>query len=105
MRTNVGSLRGVREFSNLFNSFYAFKGIPYAKPPTGNLRYRNPEPFPAWEGIRDARSHGNVCPFMSFGDEDCLFLNVYTQNLNKKFPVMFWIHGGAFIVSLNSKNR
>lgn len=89
--TKLGNLRGVRQFSSLFHSFYAFKGIPYAKPPLNELRFRNPEPITeTWEGIKDATSHGSTCPFMRLGNEDCLYLNVYTQKLNEKLPVMFW---------------
>ncbi|KAF9806144.1 hypothetical protein SFRURICE_016343, partial [Spodoptera frugiperda] len=81
----------------------------YAQPPRGSLRFRPPAPLEPWSGIRDALEEGAVCPhrFMLFdtykGDEDCLFLNVYTPALpdkmsgyNPKLAVMVWIHGGAF---------
>ncbi|XP_028159051.1 venom carboxylesterase-6 [Ostrinia furnacalis] len=81
----------------------------YAQPPRGALRFRAPAPLEPWSGVRDALEEGAVCPhrFMLFdtykGDEDCLFLNVYSPALpdkltgyNPKLAVMVWIHGGAF---------
>nr|QID41587.1 carboxylesterase CXE19 [Ostrinia furnacalis] len=85
--------------------YYAFKGIPYAKPPLGPLRFKAPEPPEAWSGIRDASQHGPVCPQynerldrIDEGSEDCLYLNVYSKNLTppRPLPVMVWIHGGSF---------
>lgn len=107
--TKSGQVRGRLEFSSLLRSFYAFKGIPYAEPPIGDLRFRNPVPHPGWEGIRDATAHGSSCPCSIIGmrsdEEDCLFLNVYAKQLNKTLPVMFWIHGGAFLVRLQMKSN
>lgn len=85
----------------------AFKGIPYAKPPTGALRWRPPAPAPGWQGVRDARSFGHAClqpPQSPTGlysggmvatSEDCLTLNVWAPAGARKLPVMVWIHGGA----------
>jgi hypothetical protein len=92
-----------------------FKGIPFGAPPVGNLRWREPQPVAKWDGIRDAKTWGNVCiqpnqpnrqpvnvtvdlpdsPKMS---EDCLYLNVWTQanRATDRRPVMLWIFGGAY---------
>ncbi|XP_049877694.1 venom carboxylesterase-6-like isoform X2 [Pectinophora gossypiella] len=111
--TELGALRGRRVVARTTaqTPYFSFKGIRYAQPPRGSLRFRPPAPLEPWSGIRDALEEGAVCPhrFMLFdtykGDEDCLFLNVYTPALpekitgfNPKQAVMVWIHGGAFAV-------
>ncbi len=87
----------------------AFKGIPYAVPPVGALRWKPPMAAAKWEGVRDATRYGDICmqimpnPDNGIGQlpasEDCLTLNVFTQDLahNGKRPVMVWIHGGGFV--------
>lgn len=99
-------MRGYEERYGLFQKFYAFKGIPYAEPPIGELRFKAPKPHGGWSGIRDAYRHGHHCPsngfliFLSGGNEDCLFLNIYTPNLdNEKRAVLVWVHGGAYLLS------
>jgi para-nitrobenzyl esterase len=110
--TNCGKLRGI-----VHNGISAFKGIPYAGPADGAGRFMPPsEPAP-WTGVRDALSYGaramqNDDAFALAPEviklfigaevqpmsENCLFLNVWTPALdNRKRPVMFWCHGGAFI--------
>ncbi|HJT87519.1 MAG TPA: carboxylesterase family protein, partial [Bryobacteraceae bacterium] len=77
-----------------------FKGIPYAAPPVGDLRWRAPKPAAHWEGIRQADQFSPVC--MQGGrqqvSEDCLYLNVWTgaKTAGEKRPVMFWIYGGGY---------
>lgn len=87
----------------------AWLGLPYAAPPTGDLRWKAPQAPSRWKGKRDATKFGAHCAQnqvfedMVFQDdgasEDCLFLNIYapaTAARKAKLPVMFWIHGGGF---------
>lgn len=93
-----------------------FKGIPFAKPPVGPLRWRMPESAEPWTGVRDATRFGRVCPqaptqlemvmgsTMGEQAEDCLYLNVWTPGCDgAKRPVMVWIHGGAFMIGAGSQ--
>lgn len=93
-----------------------FKGIPYAAPPVGKLRWRAPKALPEWEGILQATEFGSICPqpsglaAMSGGllpktDEDCLFLNVWTPALSadESLPVMVWIHGGGLFLGWSNQ--
>jgi para-nitrobenzyl esterase len=88
----------------------AFRGLPYAAPPVGAMRWRAPQPTAAWSGSRDASKVGNACPqkrglSLEGGgdpgtlDEDCLNLNVFTPRAEPgaRLPVMVWLHGGALI--------
>ena len=81
---------------------WVWKGIPYAKPPTGKLRWRAPQPPLPWHGTRDAAKFADRCPQFVFtdgktgGSEDCLYLNIWrpkTQDVH--LPVYVWIHGGG----------
>lgn len=83
------------------NHFYSFQGIPYAKPPLENLRFKAPEPPEKWRGILDATENGNECYAKNntySPSEDCLVINVFTKEIQTERlkPVMFWIHGGGF---------
>ncbi len=92
-----GEIEGV---SN--DGLHVFKGIPYAAPPIGELRWRAPQPVAKWSGVRKAMDYGHDAPQKLSGDqdEDCLFLNVWapeSRGANHDSPVMVWIHGGGFI--------
>ncbi len=99
-----GKLQGV---SN--DGVTAFKGIPYAAPPVGNLRWRPPQPPADWTGIRSAAQYGHDCMQLPFPSdaaplgtepaEDCLVLNVWAPQSRSghALPVMVWIHGGGFV--------
>jgi len=91
----------------------AFRGIPYAAPPMGALRWKAPQEHQPWEGVRDATKFGKSCPqlpgtilrYQLETDEDCLLLNVWTTQSNPeaKLPVMVWIHGGGLVQGSSSQ--
>jgi para-nitrobenzyl esterase len=75
-----------------------FKGIPFAAPPVGDLRWRAPKPAAHWDGVRKADQFGSICMQGTTGNEDCLYLNVWTgaKAASEKRPVMVWIYGGGY---------
>jgi para-nitrobenzyl esterase len=86
----------------------SFKGVPFAAPPVGDLRWRPPQPVAAWQGVRECNEYGPDCPQAPYPSlslfyspprkqsEDCLYLNVWTAaNDGEKRPVMVWIYGGG----------
>ncbi len=111
VETSGGWVEGVRD-----GEMCIFRGIPFAKPPVGPLRFRAPEPAEPWNGVRDASAFGPAAPQapvgldgipgMEVGEkrEDCLTLNVFTPAVDAgRRPVMVWIHGGAFINGSSSQ--
>jgi len=112
----VKTLSGVVEGKN-DGAVHAFLGIPYAQPPVGDLRWKQPLPAASWKGVRKATEfgahclQGNVFGDMTFrdagGSEDCLTLNVWVpaKPSSAKLPVMIWIYGGGFVAGSTSEGR
>ncbi|SDS35309.1 para-nitrobenzyl esterase [Halopseudomonas xinjiangensis] len=97
--TTEGEIRGIES-----GDIRIFRGIPYAAPPVGELRFAPTEPAPEREGVLElSEEFGAMCPQVDLltqqvqGSEDCLFLNVYAPAGADDLPVMIWIHGGAFV--------
>ena len=101
IRVEGGLVQGLRQ-----NGVGVYRGIPFAAPPIGDLRWRAPEPVIPWEGVRDASAFGPVC--MQSGEtvpglgtepmsEDCLYLNIWTpaNGAGANLPVMVWLYGGG----------
>jgi para-nitrobenzyl esterase len=110
---STGQLKGAEE-----NGSHAFKGIPYAAPPVGNLRWMPPQPVAPWPGVREANAFSSPCPQSPAstgglseveykGVEDCLYLNVWTpatRQASERLPVMFFIHGGGNFVGSSDES-
>jgi para-nitrobenzyl esterase len=101
IRTETGLIQGTFE-----DGLKIYRGIPFAAPPVGHLRWRAPQPATKWNGVRASSEFGRACmqsnPAISnlqAPGEDCLFLNVWTpaSRANERLPVMVWIHGGGFV--------
>ena len=103
VRVDAGALKGATD-----DGVLSFKGIPYAAPPVGNLRWKPPQPVTPWTGVRPATAYGSDCMQLPFpGDaaplgtppaEDCLVVNVWRPaDASTKLPVMVWIYGGGFV--------
>ncbi|XP_060529957.1 esterase FE4-like isoform X2 [Cylas formicarius] len=116
VRTSNGLIQGSMEKSENGVSYYSFMGIPYAQPPVGDLRFRDPKPLTSWSGVLNTTSQGPCCAgfdtlklknfeLLPYGSEDCLYLNVFTptiyraNNSHKPLPVMVYFVGGAFFTA------
>ncbi|XP_017119545.1 esterase B1 [Drosophila elegans] len=103
--TKYGQVRGLQR-KTVYDEepYFAFEGIPYAKPPVGELRFRAPQPAEPWQGVLNCTTYRskplqrNMLLGIVEGSEDCLHLNVYVKTLKseKPLPVIVWIYGGGF---------
>ncbi|AYY14861.1 carboxylesterase [Actinobacteria bacterium YIM 96077] len=97
VRTDAGYVRGYATEDHL-----VFKGVPYAAPPTGDRRFRAPQPVQPWSAVRDATEPASKCAQTtrwegSVGSEDCLYLNIHVPTKNRRpLPVVVYWHGGGF---------
>ncbi|MGF1428277.1 carboxylesterase/lipase family protein [Kitasatospora sp. LaBMicrA B282] len=102
MATDSGLVQGSSQ-----PGYRSFQGIPYAAPPVGPLRWHDPQPAPAWSGIRQATAPGSPClqaaaPQRLLGSEDCLYLDVTAPARAEHRPVIVWLHGGGFSTGAGS---
>jgi len=107
VRLDTGLVSG---FAGSSPEMRIFKGIPFAAPPVGNLRWRAPQPVAHWDGVRKADQLGPICMQGTGGgargaSEDCLYLNVWTaaKTASERRPVMLWIYGGGYNVGSASQ--
>jgi para-nitrobenzyl esterase len=113
VRTTAGLLEGTTADEGRVR---VFKGIPFAAPPVGDLRWTSPAPVPPWTGVRKADAFGAQCMqpqvfddivFDRPASEDCLYLNLWTPaaTAEAKLPVMVWIHGGGYLAGASHEPR
>ena len=99
----VVAVTGGKTAGGVYGDVAIYRGIPFAAPPVGDLRWRAPQPVKAWTDTRKGIDFGGTCT----AAEDCLYLNVYKPADAKpgaKLPVMVWIYGGAFTGGASQHN-
>jgi len=117
VHTFLGVAKGVKAETDSGTPYFTFKGIPYAQPPVGSLRFQPPRPSSSWGETLLATEYGPACPQQESlgenigsykGEEDCLYLNIYTPTLTRSTnpfalkAVMLWIHGGGYTIGSGS---
>ncbi len=105
INTKKGNIKGI-----VSDGICVFKGVPYAKPPVGNLRFAPPEEMDFWNDEIDCTDFKN-CPIQEDSvlintkpSEDCLYINIWAPENAKDLPVFFWIHGGGFYNGCGTMN-
>ena len=115
-QTQVKTAEGILEGKDL-SGIKVFKGVPFAAPPVGNLRWKAPQPAAHWNGVREAKEYGpNPMQEPLFGDmnfgtkvnsEDCLYLNIWTpaKTMKEHLPVLIYFNGGGLMAGSGSEAR
>lgn len=115
-QTQVKTAEGILEGKDL-SGIKVFKGVPFAAPPVGNLRWKTPQPAKHWDGVREAKEYGpNPMQEPLFGDmnfgtkvnsEDCLYLNIWTpaKTMKEHLPVLIYFNGGGLMAGSGSEAR
>ena len=115
-QTQVKATEGVLEGKDL-SGITVFKGVPFAAPPVGNLRWKAPQPAAHWNGVREAKEYGPnpmqepIYGDMNFGtkvnSEDCLYLNIWTpaKTMKEHLPVLIYFNGGGLMAGSGSEAR
>jgi len=106
-KVESGLVQGTEE-----DGLFVYRGIPYAAPPLGDLRWRPPQPAPKWHGIGTAKEFDPECiqsnpaiANLPAPSEDCLYLNIWTpmKHAEQRLPVMVWIHGGGLMAGATAE--
>lgn len=112
VQTEHGPVKGIQQQTLFGRDYFSFQGIPYMKAPLGKLRFRSPEPPTPWKEPIDATKKSPAYTQIDtlhqklVGQDDAGVVNVFTPSIDTSsaLPVLVWIHGGSFYVSLEQRN-